>query len=582
MEIAFFITIILGSIAVLLSLETDKLKKQVILDKKTQDDKIYKLSVLKDVQGKIAYTSDAEKVIDTITGTLRNLFNYSIASSMVILDNNIIFKAYVEEKITKDYIDQIEKNMLSSLSTLTEKLPSKIDKSFYGIVLNDPPAGGSKTTYSSSFHIPLIVKNKVLGLIHLSSTKADIYKEENMETLYELVEIAASSLTHFSKAIDVEKNVFISLANTINDGLFMADNKNNLLFINDSAKKILGIDKDNVSFFDILNIFANDFHLASTINDVCTNNKPFAAKELILNEKILDIFITPLGDNKVSVALHDMTEYKQRESAKEDQMHIMVHELRAPITTVKDAAELILSTPDLEKDKKSKFLNIIEQQAKKILDQIGSILDTAKLDAGKLTLQKTKGDIAKSIKSEIETFVPQAQRKKIDLSFDVKSHTLPLISFDPMKITQVIDNLLSNSIKFTPEHGKVNVELDYRVIPPTQEEFSPMKDFLSLDKYVVVSVSDTGVGIDKEQQKFLFSKYIQAKNSPQQLSKLGTGLGLYVVKGIIESHGGRVWVKSTPGQGTTICFSLPATDDVRKSYDEPKPTSLSKLARTVN
>ena len=105
-----------------------------------------------------------------------------------------------------------------------------------------------------------------------------------------------------------------------------------------------------------------------------------------------------------------------------------------------------------------------------------------------------------------------------------------------------------------------------------------------MDKYIVVSVSDTGVGIAKEQQKLLFSKYQQANNTSEKVATQGTGLGLYLVKGIVESHGGRVWVKSSAGQGTTVSFTLPADGGAKTSYGTPKPatTPLSKFARTVN
>jgi len=356
------------------------------------------------------------------------------------------------------------------------------------------------------------------------------------------------------------------------------------LIINDSAKKILGVNL-NADFFDVLNVFGQNFNLGNKINEVLISKKPQFAKEIQVNNNILNIFINPMPNDRISVILHDMTDYKKKELLKEDLIHIMVHELRAPVTTIKDSAELIVTSKDtLEEDKKLKFLEIIHQQAKKVLGQIGSILDTAKLDAGKLVLQKTKGDIAKLIKDEIQTFTPQAERKNISLSFNVATKSLPEISFDEIRISQVIDNLLSNSLKFTPEGGKIKVEIDYKTIPPVLDGISPMGEFLSLDKYIVVSVSDNGVGLSPEQQKLLFSKYTQAKNTSEEITTMGTGLGLYLVKGIIESHEGRIWVKSVPGQGTTFSFSLPATDAVKPSYDAPRPTAtpLSKLSQTVN
>jgi signal transduction histidine kinase/PAS domain-containing protein len=578
MAIALLATIIFGLSSVLLSLENDRQRKDLLKIKKTEQDKVYKLSVIKEVQGKIAYAGDPEKVIDIVMVSLRNFFDYSTAASMAIKDAQIVFKVYIEDEIGEDHFKKIEESMLSSFEKLVGKVPLKIDRKIYGVPINN----AIKSTYSSSFHIPLVANNRVLALIHLSSIKENAFVD--MDDLHELVDSASSALTHFSQSLGSETEKFSSLINSMNDGILMTDDKNNLLTINNAAKNILGI-TSNASFFDALNVFGQNINLKDKINKVLLTKSPLSEKQIQVGDKMLDIFLSPVGLDKVSVILRDMTEFKKKEMQKEDLIHIMVHELRAPVTTIKDSAELIITTKDsLEENKKLKFLEIIHTQAKKVLGQIGSILDTAKLDAGKLVLQKTTGDIAKLIADEIRAFMPQAERKNITLNFEILSNSLPEISYDEIRISQVIDNLLSNSLKFTPEGGKIWVELDYRVVPPVLDGVSPMGEFLSLDKYVTVSVSDNGVGISPQQQKLLFSKYTQAKDTSEKLTSMGTGLGLYLAKGIIESHDGRIWVKSVPGQCTTFSFTLPATEIVKASYEAPKPTTtpLVKLSQTVN
>jgi len=578
MIIAFLIATVLGLCAVLLSLENDSLKKDFHKAKKAEEDRLYKLSVIKEIQEKIAYANDHEKIVDIIMVSLRNFLNYSVAASMVIKDAQVVFTIYTEEDVNEEYIEKVEQNMLSSLEKLVGKLSSQVNKKMYGAPINN----AGKSAYLSSFHLPLIANNQVLALLHLSSTSENAYS--NMEDLHEIIDAASASLTHFGQAVELEIKKFSSLIDSLDDGIFMADSKNNLLTINDSAIKILGISV-NANFLDISNVFPQNLNLADKIRDVMLSKKPYSEKEIQINGNVLDISINPVGQEKASVTLHNVTELKKKELLKEDLLNIMIHELRSPATTIKDSAELIITSKDtLGEDRKLKFLEIIHQQAKKILGQIGSILDTAKLDAGKLVLQKTKGDVAKLIKNEMQAFTPQAERKNITLNFEILSEHLPEISFDEIRISQVIDNLLSNSLKFTPEGGKVKVEIDYKVIPPVLDGVSPMGEFLSLDKYIVVSVSDSGIGIKPEQQKLLFAKYTQAKNTTEELATMGTGLGLYLVKGIVESHQGRIWVKSFPGQGTTFSFSLPATDDAKASYEAQKPTAtpLTKLSQTIN
>ena len=578
MIIAFIVATVLGLYAVLLSLENDNLRKNFHETKKTEVDRLYKLSVIKEIQGKIVYTNDHEKIVDIIMVSLRNFLNYSMAASMVLKDAQVIFTIYTEEDVNEEYIKKVEQSMLSSLEKLVGKLPPQINKKIYGA----PIKNAGKSTYLSSFHSPLIANNKVLALLHLSSTSENAYS--NMEDLHEIIDAASTALTHFSQTIELETKKYSSLINNLDDGIFMVDSRNNLLTINNSATKILGISV-NANFLDISAVFPQNLNLADKTRDIMLSKKPDFQKEIQINGKILDIFINPVGQERTLFILRNVTEFKKKELLKEDLLNIMIHELRSPATAIKDSVELIITDKEtLGEDRKLKFLEIIHQQAKKILGQIGSILDAAKLDAGKLVLQKTKGDIAKLVKDEIRSFVPQAERKNISLSFELLPERIPEISFDEIRISQVIDNLLSNSLKFTPEGGKVKVKIDCKVIPPVLEGVSPMGEFLSLDKYIVISVSDNGIGIKPEQQKLLFAKYMQAKDTTEELAIMGTGLGLYLIKGIVESHQGRIWVKSAQGQGTTFSFSLPATDDTKASYEAQKTTvtSLAKPFQTVN
>ncbi|MBI2049704.1 GAF domain-containing sensor histidine kinase [Candidatus Roizmanbacteria bacterium] len=575
--IAFSITFVFGIIAILLSLENDKKKKLYLFESEMLKKLVRKLSLLYDIQNKTSYTLDTEKATDIIMGNLRSLFPYSLASSLVIKNKHLIFTTYAQESVGNSYIEKVKESMLSSLSQLSNSFYDKIDQRAYGVSLSNGNSQMLDQTFSSSFHIPLVVNNKVVALIHLSSTKPNLYKDKDMEVLYQIVEQVGSSLTSLNGAIDMERNIFISLVNGIDEGIFMTDNKSDLLILNNALRKILGIDKPNVIFADIVSVFPASFNLVSKINEAILNKKTINQKAIKVKEKILDLFISPLENNRVSITLHDVTEEVRTANLKEEFMHIMIHELRAPISTIKDASELLISMDEaLEKDKKLKFLEIIHNQSKSILDQVGSILDTAKLQAGKFSIEKVEGDLGRLIKDEIESFMPQAERKHILLTYDILN-PLPLIYFDPIRISQVFNNLISNSLKFTPEGGTVKIEADYKPMPPNLSSPSQKEILQSLEKYIVVSVSDNGIGIDKDQQKFLFSKFSQAKNTPEELTKLGSGLGLYLVKGIIEAHGGKVWIRSLPSKGTTITFAIPAHQTHTEASQDDPPTQTPSI-----
>lgn len=570
MIIAISTTIIFGIIAVILSFQADKKEKRLLNELETEKDKLQRIIILKNIKDRITYMLDVEQAVEIVMENLRILFPYSTASYMIILNKSVVFKTYVEEPVGNAYIKNVKENMLNSLSELSNVIIEKIDERVYGVSLNESNA----QNFSSSFHIPLVVNNKVAALIHISSTKQDMYKNKNMEILYQIIEFVGGSLSTLHKLIDAEKAIFVSLINGINDGVFVADKKNNLLVFNHSLINILDINKTDINMVDIISVFPVKLDLSSKINSVISDKKSIQAKGIKVKERMIDIFINPLENDRASVSLHDVTEEHKIANLKEELMHIMVHELRAPITTIKDASELLLSTHDtLEKEKQLKFLEIMHNQSKTILNQIGSILDTAKLDAGRFTIEKVEGDFGKLIKEDMESFMPQAEQKHISLSFNILK-PLPLVYFDPIRMSQTINNLISNSLKFTSFGGIVKVEVDYKPVPPNLGSSTDKDKFLSLEKYILVSVSDNGIGIDKDQQKYLFSKFSQAKNTPEKLTKLGSGLGLYLAKGIIEAHGGKIWVKSEPQQGTTITFTLPThLSQVKVSQEDPPPPS---------
>jgi len=147
MAIALFATVIIGLVAVLLSLENDSLEKNSLKAKKAEEDRLYKLSVIKNLEEKISYTTDPEKVADEIILSLRNFYNYSTASSMVIKDACIVFKIYAQENIGPEYAEKIEKDMLSSIERLTGKFNYKMDKKIFSEFTDNTV----KSSYSSSF-----------------------------------------------------------------------------------------------------------------------------------------------------------------------------------------------------------------------------------------------------------------------------------------------------------------------------------------------------------------------------------------------------------------------------------------------
>ncbi|MBI2034412.1 MAG: GAF domain-containing protein [Candidatus Levybacteria bacterium] len=557
------IAFISASLAIFLAYKQSQTINIVRERETKQKQRLYEIAVLKEIQDRIGYSLDIEKVIDVITGSLRNLFSYSAASSLVIKEDKLVFKAYIEESVNHAFIDQIKKTLIASLEILAdEPLSKNIEENIAGIMIDE----SNTLTLGSFFNIPLNVNNKIVGIINISSTRKNLYKENEMTILYQITNQASNALSKLQQVLTTEKGKLIGMIRSLTDGVFMVDINNQLLVINDAARSMLALTEENPTSIDVYRALGKRYDIIEKIQTATAEKKPVVGEEILLGKKTVQVFINPVLDTQTqtmigaSILLHDITLEKSVEEMREDFTNMMVHELRAPLTAIKGASQLMITHTDrLDKDETQKLLAIINKQTKRMIDEVSLLLDTSKLEAGKFMLQKAIGDIKKVIEETITIFTPQAQQKNITLTATIPP-SLPSLWLDQQRIAQVFNNLLSNSIKFTPDGGKINVMVK-------QEGDA-----------VFFSISDTGIGIPKEEQNELFSRFFQITypgfaGVPNKL-QLGTGLGLYFVKGVVEAHGGKVMLQSEVGKGTTVSFNIPLDHKATEAMLQPPPLTL--------
>lgn len=231
------------------------------------------------------------------------------------------------------------------------------------------------------------------------------------------------------------------------------------------------------------------------------------------------------------------TVYSERklERVREDYIDMMIHELRAPLTAIRGGAALILSDT-LPPPEREKMPRIILDSANDMLSTVSDFLDIAKIDAGRFYLAKTKADLIKVIEEHLEIFRYPAKEKNITLNFE-KNVSIPEFFFDSVRVGQVVNNLISNSIKFTNEGGRIDIKIE-----PTAFE-------------IQVVVTDNGIGISDSKKPLLFTKFGQINHTDGHGPS--SGLGLYISKEIVMAHGGKIWLESEEGKGTAAHFTLP-------------------------
>ena len=255
------------------------------------------------------------------------------------------------------------------------------------------------------------------------------------------------------------------------------------------------------------------------------------------------------------IELADKAEAANR--AKDMFLASMSHELRTPLNAIIGFAQILQMRKDIP-DHIKPYIEKIYVAGKNLLDLVNTILDFAKLEAGKIEIHLTNTNI-KELLNEVQTLVAPALREK-KLSFSYPEFSSFMLYVDPKLIKEVFLNLISNAIKFTPEGGKIWIDIKF-----SKEE-----------KAYVFSVCDTGIGIKKEDIPKLFNPFTQLDNPFQKTAK-GTGLGLAITKKIVELHKGKIWVESEYGKGTCFHFTIPVSQEAEifetieaKQPDAPK------------
>jgi signal transduction histidine kinase len=218
---------------------------------------------------------------------------------------------------------------------------------------------------------------------------------------------------------------------------------------------------------------------------------------------------------------------------------MVAHDLRSPLSNVVSITDSIregLFGPVT--DMQQKWLWKVQESCRSLIGHVSDFLDLSKIDAGKLQLTRASMDLTALLQERLLEYSVQAEKRKISLKTEI-SEGLPLLYLDGRRINQVLDNLLSNAFKFTDVGGEVEVAAR-----------------LYRDSDVILWVKDNGIGIPEDEIGAVFDKYRQVTTS-RPSNRVGTGLGLAICKRIIEAHGGRIWVESSPGAGSCFFVALP-------------------------
>jgi PAS domain S-box-containing protein len=260
-------------------------------------------------------------------------------------------------------------------------------------------------------------------------------------------------------------------------------------------------------------------------------NEDWRWTECCINNLLDDPLVTAL-----IVQMRDISHRVNQERHQEDFVNIASHELKSPVTAIRGFIQIAMKRyNDGKLDNHEQYLNRIHAQTEKLLVLIDDMLNMTRVNAGELAYHFSQTDLSSCLKESVAAIEVATPGRKIHL--DIQSN-VPMVSADPARIGQVITNLLSNALKYSPGHAPVNAAL-----------------FQKQDR-LVIAITDHGIGIPQDKLKRVFDRFYRVETLPKEKFE-GLGLGLFISADIIRKHHGQIWVESKEGEGSVFSFSLP-------------------------
>ena len=351
-----------------------------------------------------------------------------------------------------------------------------------------------------------------------------------------------------------EKAILLS----IGDGLIATDEKGSIIIINETAEMLLMEKSGEVvgkNFFEVINM-ENEKGTAIPFDDnpiskaLATSTITTTAAGLtyyyVRKDKTkfpVSVTVAPVVfEDKIIGAIEvfrDITEEKEIDKAKTEFVSLASHQLRTPLTAISWYTEMILSgdVGNVTFEQK-KYLEEIYQGNHRMIALVNTLLDVSRLELGTLMVETKPTDVVTLARSVLDEQKQKIEEKKL-IVVDDFSKDIPLFSTDANLLRMVFQNLLSNSINYSPREGRIDFSIS-------------LKD----NNTIFIKVSDTGYGIPKNQQDKIFTKLFRADNARERDTN-GTGLGLYIVKSVVENAGGKIWFESEEKKGSTFYITLP-------------------------
>ena len=376
------------------------------------------------------------------------------------------------------------------------------------------------------------------------SRKVRVYSDDEIGQLARSFNHLTNRLQESQQTTESERRKLASVLSNMTDGVLSTDRRGRVILINDPALRLLNVSRETVINRPVTSVLGLDsdytFEDLIHMKEAITLNFSDYDQTTLLRTNFSVIQKETGFVNGLIAVLHDNTEQEKIDMERREFVANVSHELRTPLTTMRSYLEALADGAWQDPEIAPNFLNVTQTETERMIRLVNDLLQLSKMDSSETELSKEMVEFNVFFNRIIDRFeMSKSQNVHFERQLPSDSY---FVEIDPDKLTQVIDNIISNALKYSPEGGKVRFKVS------AQEGF------------LLVQISDQGMGIPKENVEKIFDRFYRVDRARSRAMG-GTGLGLAISKEMILAHGGMIWAESKYGKGTTIFFTLPFEAD---------------------
>jgi two-component system NtrC family sensor kinase len=423
---------------------------------------------------------------------------------------------------------------------VTDSLAGEVIRTGKPIVLNQESPEKIVTQYlvKSLIYVPLRIGGKVIGVLGVDNRSSTAeFTQEQLSLVSTLADYAAIAIENarLYQSKEEERFKLDSILNQIEDAVVVVGFDFRLVLVNRKARILFGLGQRVVEGIPLEVVFQEEALINLFKGD--HEEMPYSTEIMLEEGYVLSANLVEIPDFGFAVTMQDISYFKELDRLKTDFVNTVSHDLRSPLTAILGYIQLIPRVGEVNNQQQD-FIERIQENVSNISELINSLLELGRIESG-MDAFKEDINVREIIQSVVEELSYLSDERQQEVVFNTLSEP-PNIFGDPIRLRQVAENLLTNAILYSPEEGRITIQLKAE------------------GNQLILEVVDNGLGIPKTDQPYIFDKFYRASNIPENSS--GSGLGLAIVKSIVESHKGRVWVDSQPGAGSCFTVVLPLRD----------------------